>query len=66
MSDLPIPTTTEVLLPSAGINRATRHMYSHTEEVPFTDERGKPDGTAHAFVFKCQATGALRRWGNAA
>lgn len=65
MSDLPVPDTKEALLVSAGNNQYTAHVFDHTEEVPFTDYRGKPDGSVLAFVFKCTETGKLRRWGNA-
>ena len=65
MSDLPAPEKTEACLPSVGLNytRATRHTFSHAEEVPYTDADGKPDGSVYAFVYKCTETGAARRWG---
>lgn len=65
MSDLPVPENTTPILPSAGISAATPHTYSHTEEVPWVDERGNPDGTHFVHVYKCSRTGALRRWGSA-
>lgn len=64
MSDSPIPETFNPRLVSAGNRQWTPHTYSHAEEVPFTDYRGKPDGSVLAFIYRCDITGALRRWGN--
>lgn len=64
MSDMPTPTTLNAVLMSAGNHKPTPHVYDHAEEVPFENERGKPNGSVLAFVFKCTVTGALRRWGN--
>lgn len=62
MSDMPVPETTSPIL----VNRqgdATRHVYDHTEEVPFVGPDRKPDGNAYAHFFKCTKTGAVQRYG---
>lgn len=60
---LPEPVTKRALLPSFGYGpgtpRITEHVYVRTEECYLPS----PDGKCFEFIFKCQATGAERRWG---
>ena len=56
---LPRPQTVKAWLPSVGTNRATRHVYDHTVEIPPTGKGVR----SYAFMFRCKITGKLRRWG---
>lgn len=56
---LPTPETKRALLPSAGVNYATWHVYDHTMEIPPTTDGVR----SYAFMFRCKKTDVLRRWG---
>ena len=57
----PIPTTKTAYLVSAGYAepRATRHVYVETRAVIIPG----PGGEAWEFLYKCEQTGEVRRWG---
>lgn len=59
---LPI-TTTEPCLPSPGLGnrRATKHKYSHSEQVTKLIDGRPVVGVGH--FFRCSETGELRQWG---
>ncbi len=53
------PDTKFALLPSTMAGRATRHHYHDTVEI-----ESLADGCrSFEFLFACEVTGALRRWG---
>lgn len=56
-----LPETTEAFLASAGLfdRRATRHVYSHSEQ------RVAPDVERTVHMFRCTETNTLRIWGSA-
>lgn len=59
----PVPETKIARLPSfgygAGLPRWTIHKYVKTMECNLPG----PDGEAWEFVYRCEETGAERRWG---
>lgn len=57
--------TLNAVLPSAGYNynKATRHVYSHSELVTLPAVTVGILTTGLGHMYKCSETGELRRWG---
>ena len=58
MSKTPRPITRAALLPNAE-GKITKHLYVDTRECTVPGDKG--DAWEH--LYKCQETGAIRRWG---
>ena len=58
-----VPATTNPILPSEGINKATHHTYVRSERVAYMNADGIVGGLGTAHVYRCNETGRERRWG---
>lgn len=62
---VPQPATRVAFLISSGYGRvkATRHKYVETREAEFVTSNGEPTTPIWEFMFQCEETGEIRRWG---
>lgn len=67
MTRIPPPETKRALLVAEGAVRATEHVYDGYREIETRSlDKRTPSARQFEYLFKCSATGRLRRWGVAA